>query len=192
MRRVFKNHIINKLLLISLILVIIPGISKAQRSFDSKFFTGGNLGLQIGTVTLIDVSPIIGYRLTEDIDIGVGLTYKYYNNKNYLQYFNNYYGVESNIYGGSLFARYHITEAIFAHVEVEDLEYSFNDYIIYPTSLVTQKKTVEVPGIFVGIGYRQKLGENSYLTIMLLYNLNETHYSPYTNPLLKVGYTIGF
>lgn len=173
------------------ILLLSVSTTNAQRSYGSKFFLGGNLGLQFGSVTLIDVSPLVGYRLTEQIDIGVGATYKYYNNKDYLLYYNQYYGVESNIYGGSIFGRYHINENFFIHAEFEYLSYNFNDYIVYPTSLYKTNKSIEIESIFVGGGYRQEVGGNLYMTAMLLYNLNETRYSPYSNPVIRIGFTYG-
>ena len=188
MKTIFKVRLINTLLIIIFILVLNPISIKAQRSYDDKFFTGGSLGFQFGSVTLIDVSPILGYRLTEKIDVGVGVTYKYF--KSYIidQYTNTQYNFTSNIYGGSVFGRYHFTDNFFGHVETEYLNYNIDDY----SYGFKQNKTIGITSVFIGGGYRQEMGNNSYLTLMVLYNLNETQYSPYTNPIIRIGYTLGF
>jgi len=187
MKTIIKSFTFKLLLIISFFLVI-TNITKAQRSYDSKFFTGGSLGLQFGSITLVDVSPIVGYRLTDKVDIGIGITYKYY--KSYIIDLstNTQYDFASNIFGGSVFARYHFTDNFFGHVEVEYLNYTFDNYQYG----FKQNQTVDITSIFVGGGYRQPMGSNSYLTLMVLYNLNETQYSPYSNPIIRVGYTIGF
>jgi hypothetical protein len=43
----------------------------------------------------------------------------------------------------------------------------------------------------VGGGIKQEIGVNSFLTLMLLYNLNETVNSPYSNPVIRVGFAVG-
>ena len=73
----------------------------------NRFFTGGNLGLQFGSTTAIDVAPILGYRVTEAFSVGIGATYIY------LHINNNYYNYTNDIYGGSVFARYNILENFF-------------------------------------------------------------------------------
>ena len=58
--------------------------SKNQRekeSFADKLVYGGSFGLQFGSLTLVDVSPVIGYRITEKLEAGLGFTYKYYKYK---------------------------------------------------------------------------------------------------------------
>ncbi len=166
----------------------------AQRSFGSRIFAGGNVGLQFGSVTLIDISPMIGYRLTENIDVGITFTYKYYNYKDYYYYSNTnqYFDLKTNIFGGGVFGRYHFTENLFAHAEVEYLDFSIDTYSIYNNGLVKEKEKIGITSIFIGGGYKQALGENAFLTLLLLYNLNETTNSPYTNPVIRVGFGIGF
>src|SRR6185369_4201295 len=51
----------------------------AEESFWDKIYIGGNFGLEFGTRTIINVSPQIGYRLTDKFVPGIGLTYIYYN-----------------------------------------------------------------------------------------------------------------
>ena len=182
-------------ILLFIIITVIFGVKNlnAQRSFGSRIFTGGNLGLQFGSVTLVDVSPMIGYRLTEDIDVGISLTYKYYNYKDY--YYSNinkqYYDLKTNIFGGGVFGRYHFTDNLFAHAEVEYLDFSIDTYSVYNNGVVKAREKVGITSVFVGGGYKQEIGDNSFFTLMILYNLNETTNSPYTNPVIRAGFGIG-
>jgi hypothetical protein len=182
-------------ILLFIFLVIIPGITPAQDSpqgqkirFTDRLFFGGGLGLQFGTVTLIDISPVIGYRVTEKLETGIGLTYKYYK-------FNDYYylggDLKSNIIGGSIFARYHILENLFAHIEYESLRYRYDEYYGSGSSITYSQRTAVYNSIFVGGGYRQRISSGSYFFIMALWNLNDGAYSPYSNPVLRMGVMIG-
>jgi len=163
--------------------------------FTDKLFYGGGLGLQFGSLTLIDVAPIIGYRVTEKFETGLGFTYKYYRFKDY--YFDNNTGIsydlKSNIVGGSVFARYHILENIFAHVEFESLRYQYQDYYYYNGggSLLSENRIASINSIFVGGGFRQRISQGSYFFIMALWNLTEDALSPYSNPVLRMGMVFG-
>lgn len=180
-----------RIFIIIISMIVATGNLNAQRSFGSRLFTGGSLGLQFGNITLVDVSPMIGYRLTEDIDVGISLTYKYYNYKDYYSYNKQTYDLKTNILGGGVFGRYHFTENLFAHVEVEYLSFSIDKYSIYNNGLTSKKEKVGITSLFVGGGYKQEIGYNSFFTIMILYNLNETTNSPYTNPIIRAGFGIG-
>jgi hypothetical protein len=153
-------------------------------SFKDRIFTGGNLGLQFGNATFIDVSPIIGYRLTNNFAVGLGASYQYI-------YYNEYgTKISSNTYGGSVFARYYFTENVFAHIEYESL---FMEPIYVDNYFGNIYKTprTNVESYLVGGGYRQALGGRTSLNLLLLWNLNETSLSPYNNPILRFGVGIG-
>jgi hypothetical protein len=83
----------------------------------NRFFFGGSLGLQFGSATYIDVSPLVGYKITPKLHAGVGLTYIYYKVKD--SYYN--YAYETSIYGGRVFGRYYILDNLFGHAEFEIL-----------------------------------------------------------------------
>jgi len=145
---------------------------------DNRFFTGGGIGLQFGNLTLVDISPLIGYKLTEKWTIGLAGTYKYYRYREY------HYDVKTDIYGGGVFTRYHFTDYLFGHLEFEYLSIEWYDFFL-------NKNRIWIESVFVGGGYRQLIGGNSWSYIMLLYNLNETPYSPYRNPIIRAGFTVG-
>lgn len=145
------------------------------------FFTGGNLGLQFGTQTVIDVSPVIGYMLTKRLAAGIGFTYKYYRE--------NYYGniLSTSIYGGSLFSRLYLFKHVFLHGEYEALNLESD---LFSTTIQPDER-FWVGSVLAGGGYTQTIGEFSSMYLMILYNFNETFNSPYTNPVFRVGINIG-
>lgn len=157
------------------------GNLQKKSDFKSHLFYGGGFGLQFGSVTLIELSPLIGYKVTPKLGIGLSPTYKYYSYKN------SYYSssrLENNVYGGSIFARYMIFENIFAHAEYESLFYNIK-VTGYPTDMR------QYNSVLVGGGYRQQIGSNAAMNLMVLWNLNDTPDSPYTNPVIRVGFTVG-
>ncbi len=152
-----------------------------KNPFKDKLYTGGGLGLQIGDYTLIQVSPILGYNITENLSVGIGATYQY---TKYRQY---NYDFVSNMYGGSIFGRYIIWRSIFAYAEDELLNIEYREQV----NNIIYKKRTNVNSLFVGGGVRQLVGENSAMVLMLLWNLNETPYTPYNNPIIRIGFEIG-
>jgi len=149
-----------------------------KKDFISKLFFGGGFGLQFGSVTLIEISPLVGYSLTPKLGIGLSPTYKYYK-------YNDYYGnIETNVFGGSIFARYLIFQSVFAHVEYESLFYNTKEPA-YPTYMQ------QFNSFFVGGGYNQSIGGNSAMYLLVLWNLNDTPNSPYSNPVFRIGFSVG-
>ena len=152
--------------------------SRPEPSFWDKVYVGGNLGLQFGTVTFIEVSPLVGYHITEKISAGVGVTYQYYHIKDRTTDF------QTNVYGGKVFGRYMFNDYLFGHVEYEFLNLEAFDF--YP-----QRRRVDVESILAGGGYMQRVGMNSGIFAMILYNFTETNYTPYPNPIIRMGINIG-
>ena len=156
--------------------------------FDkNRLFTGGNLGAQFGTSTFLDISPILGYYITDKFSAGIGAIYQYagYKDRTFPAYNSN-----TSIYGGKLFLRYNIIESIFAHAEYEalNLETEYFDPMNYRHST----PRFFVHSILIGGGYRQPIGDYSSINLMVLYNINETIDSPYRNPIIRMGFDIGF
>lgn len=166
-------------------LLIVPDMQAQSSNLfgNNRFFTGGGLGLQIGTITFIDVSPHLGYYFTEKWAGGIGLTYQYYSDKRFNPKFT------ADVMGGRLFARYYILEEVFAHVEYEYL--SYESALLDPLGLFIKPRRVEVSNYLVGGGYRQQLGRLVYVNLLVLWNLNETTYSIYENPIIRMGMDVG-
>lgn len=146
-----------------------------------RMYTGGNLGFQFGRETFAEVSPILGFQITDQFSAGIGLTYQYY------KYQDVQYKLESNVYGGKLFGRYFFTDFLFGYAEFEHLNLDAFDF--YP-----KKRRVDVESLLGGGGYFQRFNENSNsgLFAMILYNFTESAYTPYSNPIVRIGFNLGF
>lgn len=155
--------------------------------FKDRLYFGGNFGLNFARVNnspnpsynvfFAEVSPRVGVRITEGFSAGPGLIYQYYNiDKNG---FSNY--------GASVFARQNIFNNLFLHSEVEVLNFQplrrnvFGEFINRET----------VTSVFVGGGYSSRISNFAALNIMVLFNLNDSVNSPYSNPIIRIGFVTG-
>jgi len=188
--------------------------AEPKSSFADRLYFGGALGLSIGSYSsLIDLSPIVGYALTDDFIVGIGLTYKYYRYKDYYALLDDngqvvdVFDFKTNMYGGSIWARYFLTkteipviENLFLHGEVEPLTF-VNNYKYSPSGnvldrygnrYVEEKERINMTGVFLGGGLSQPVGGRSYMYIEVLWDFNEELYSPYSNPRIRIGFAAGF
>ena len=158
-------------------------------AFWDRIFFGGNLGLQFGDLTFVDISPLIGYKLTDQLAVGIGGTYIYYRSRT--QFLINgqpqIFEYKTNIYGGRLFTRYYFVENLFGHAEYEILNLEVPDDFIF-----NKLTRTNITSFFIGGGYRQMLGGRAALELMGLYNLTEEANSPYVNPVIRIGVVAGF
>lgn len=151
---------------------------KTKAPWKDKVSIGGNLGLQFGNPTLIDVSPTLGYRVNEKFMPGIGATYIY----------NSWRDFDGNrsqisVYGGRLFARYTVIQNLFVHGEYELLNFPL---------FADNTDRQWVPALLVGGGYSQRLGERSSINVMILWNVLQdgTRPSLYNNPIIRVGFNL--
>ncbi len=151
-----------------------------------RFFFGGSLGLQFGNYTYVDVSPLVGYKITEKLHAGIGLTYIYYKVND--QYYGKY---ETSSYGGRVFGRYYILDNLFGHIEYEILNMEVPDGLNTSGQYDVLVRE-NITSLMVGGGYAQPIGSNAALTLMILWNLTEEQYSPYQNPIFRIGFSAGF
>ena len=72
--------------------------------------------MQFGTVTLLDISPLVGVMITNRYSAGIGVTYQYFNDR-------RFFGNEFSSYGGRVFNRFNVLPNIFIHGEFESLNF---------------------------------------------------------------------
>jgi len=78
-----------------------------------------------------------------------------------------------------------IAHSIFAHAEYEVLSLE-KKYFEYPPS--SEEGRFLAHSVLVGGGLFQPTGRRGGFLIMLLWNLNETASSPYSNPIIRIGF----
>jgi hypothetical protein len=153
--------------------------------FKERIVTGGGIGLSFGTVQdFFSLSPTIGYKLTERLIVGTGLTYRYTNYKYSKP------SIKLHDYGVSPFMRFTVYKNVFIQAEYEHLNYEF------PTSQ-TQSVRKNFNSFLAGGGFIQPIGNKFYFYLMALYNFSYQtpaigEYTPYNSPLiLRGGINIG-
>ena len=170
---------------------------KPKSDWKSKIFFGGGLGASFGNNnTYVEVSPLVGYRITERLSAGLGLSYIYLNRKLNVDVYSSggqYLGtntvtLETNNYGGRIFSRYFVTDDIFLHSEFEVLNSEIIDDVEVDRVTTVREN---IPALFVGGGYAQRMGGNSALFIMALWDIIEDRNTPYENPLIRIGINVG-
>lgn len=145
-----------------------------KNNLRNRWVVGGDLAASFGTVTYINLSPRVGYRINSKLTAGTGLVYNYLRD-------NRFKGFEFSNYGGLIFANYSIMPELMLVSEFQNL--SVERY----SEFSGQKMRVPVNVLFVGAAYRLQLGEKSFGYISLLYDVFEDINSPYSNPYLGGG-----
>lgn len=153
--------------------------TKDKSFFDKRLFFGGNFGIQVGEPTIIELSPLIGYRITEKLSSGIQINYNYIHVSRL--------NISTMVYGGSVFTNYYFTKNFFARGEYEWL--SLESRYFHPAIYKTQKR-FSIHNVLVGGGYRQQLGERSFVNLIILWNLNDNALSPYQNPIIRMSFEL--
>ena len=185
-------------------------LKQRPSDFIHRISVGGYVGLQVGNITGIVISPEVKIRIIDQLYGGVGFTYQYYWYKNYLyntktQEWLNY---SSSVYGGRIFFRYYLRSLfdnflgnIFAHTEYEylystrpykeDMYGTITDWTFSGRMYSPGKQVLEINSIFIGGGYSQPVGGRAFVDLLILFNLNDSYNSPYSNPVFRIGFGIG-
>ena len=155
-------------------------------SFKDRLFYGGNLGLQFGTITDIQVSPVIGYWVLPRVAVAIGPTYRYYKDPS----------SATALYGAKGYVQFAIVQdlssvirigghtGIFLHAEDELL--SLNSYFWkWPNPFNSERFYLNT--VLVGGGISQHLGRRSSLDFMVLWPLDNP-YSLYDNPEIRISF----
>lgn len=180
---------------------------KSDKLIDpSRLIVGGWGMFGIGSgFTNVGITPILGYRITDNFSAGIGFGYQYLRIKEYNTVVidpntgaEEFRPLNAHIYSPSIWARHIIWNNIFAHVEFEQNILSqttytndFTQYGTYP--IIKDKQSLSVPCLLVGGGLRQPLGDRSSMIFMLLYDVLQDANSPYRNTVaIRIGFNYGF
>ncbi|UXP33988.1 hypothetical protein N6H18_08520 [Reichenbachiella agarivorans] len=154
-----------------------PGKKERNTDWTEKIYIGGGLaGLSFSDrITSVGFSVLGGYRWTDRLNTGLGMSYQYFEDK--------YYDDKYNVFGPQIFAQYLIYGPIFgmAQYEYNILNYNGRNY--------------NYDGLFLGAGYSQSVGKvsiNFYLLYNVLYeenNREDGYSSPYS---IGANFMVGF
>ncbi|HAM09072.1 MAG: hypothetical protein A2X05_04675 [Bacteroidetes bacterium GWE2_41_25] len=183
------------LIQISLVLIILnstfisvsgQNVRQEAPPLRERMFFGGSFGLQFGTLTNIQVSPIVGLWVLPRLAVAAGPTFTYY----------KYYEDETTMCGGKGYAQFVILKdlnnilpvgihtGIFVHLEDEllNLESAYWQNPPYASDRFT------VNTVLLGGGLSQQLGRRSFMNIMVLWALQNSGYAIYDNPEIRISF----
>jgi hypothetical protein len=172
----------------ALIIILLPlnNLSAQEQEEPArKFFFGGNFNLMFGTITSINVSPLVGYRVTPRFSAGTGVTYEYYREK-----ISPSDIFQASMYGARAFLSYDLIPDInkLTGLPMQGALMVYSEYEALNQYYSQSESRTWLNNVYVGGGWKIPVGERAAIQLLVLYNLNETIDSPYSNPLFRFGF----
>ncbi|MEZ5070340.1 MAG: hypothetical protein R2751_05075 [Bacteroidales bacterium] len=167
-------------------------------SRKGKFFLVPEAWLSLGTYTHVEMAPLLGYHVTDRLSFALGPHYMYLSQKASAYNPTSY---RTHLYGGKAFGRFalithaeefvplHLFNDLFVQVEYEGL--SMEKLYFYAPGFPDDGRFL-YQGLLVGGGITQRLGVFNSMSILVLWDLNESSRSPYSNPVFRVGFNTYF
>ena len=168
--------------------------TKKQKGYDpSKLVIGGglNAGFSNGGASA-GISPMIGYRFTDNFLAGVGLGYQYYKYVSYIDNnYNNYYSTDNIIYP-SVWARYFVYRNFFVDATFEYDFISQTDPLDNYGNFVKTTTNIDVPCMLMGVGYKWALSGRVSFFGEIMYDVIQNINSPYYGQIVpRAGISAG-
>ncbi|MCX6333285.1 MAG: hypothetical protein NT092_03175 [Bacteroidia bacterium] len=191
---------VRRLIVVALGTIIILNISSSvalgqnirseKPSVKERLFYGGSLGLQFGTVTDIDVSPVIGLWLLPRINVAAGPKYRFYKDP---------YD-RTDIYGVRTYTQFFFIKDLhnviplnvhlgfFLHAEDEllSLQSAF-----WQSSPDVSRRIYRNTAL-AGVGISEPIGMRASINMMALWPLNNAFgdllYELYANPEFRISF----
>lgn len=158
-----------------------------KESFAERLFVGGNLAFSFSnTGSFINISPYVGYRITDEFSVGPGLIYQYSSFRNRTTGNTTSY----SLYGGNFFARYVFMEYVILQATYE--------FINYPLALseygasLNDRDTENY--LYVGGGLQYPLTDGVWISVLVAYDVlyQPRKFNPHgRNPVYFVGFNVG-
>jgi hypothetical protein len=156
-----------------------------------RLFFGGNFGLQLGSITNINLSPVIGMWVLPRLAVAVGPYYTFYKD----------FQGKTDIYGGKSYIQYVVFQdlnkflplgtntSLFLHLEDECLSLNSG----YWKNIILPPNRFVINTLLGGAGLSQQLGRRGAVNFMVLWPLVESDPEMssqlYRTPELRIGFT---
>lgn len=140
--------------------------SMKGKTFFEHLLIGGNFNVLSTEPFSIDFSPLIGYKFTTKLSMGLGMSFRY----TYSDSIKNKFYISPRNTSYKTFVNYDVIKGFFAYGEWEKsgIRASSND---------KSNKTWK-DNYFVGVGKKFLVHPKLYLTLTALYNLNNEENNP--------------
>jgi len=146
---------------------------------NNKWTFGGGIGLGFGSNSAfyLSASPRVGYRLTDDLEAGVAGSISWQTSDFY----------RSTMLGVGPFVNYYIARTFY-------LSANYQHYFInYKDKFYDYKMNTDEDALYLGGGYMQRIGNNSFMQLGIMYNVlwkeNESIFSSGLVP--SIGFVVG-
>lgn len=188
-RRIYFIKVVLLSLFLGLFTLTTTGQSVKQSAppIKERLFFGGNFGLQFGSVTDIEVSPVVGFWVLPRVAVAAGPDYRYYS------FFKN----NTHIYGGKAYIELTLLRNINSVIPIganTDIIGHIEDQVL---SLETaffrdpphSSERFSHNTVLAGGGLSQQIGKRSSLNIVVLWALNEDEdLGLYSNPEFRLSF----
>lgn len=191
-RNLLLNDHILRYIAATLMLILLSGVLHAQNVRKDKpplrerFFFGGSFGLQFGSITDIEISPVAGFWVLPRLAVAIGPEYRFY----------KYYSSKTNIYGGKSYVEFTVLRNINSVIPVgsnTDIIIHLEDALLSLESDFFQTQPFSSERFFInnilgGGGLSQQIGKRAALNLLILWIFNEEPYGIYTNPEVRISF----
>ena len=145
----------------------------------NKWTFGGGIGVGFGSNSYfnLQVAPRIGYKLTNDLETGVVGSVSWQSSNSY----------KSTMFGLGPFVNYYFARSFFVSGNLQHF------FVNYEDKLYDYKNNQQETALYLGGGYMQRIGNNSFMQIGLMYNvLYKENNSIFSSGLIpSVGFVVG-
>jgi hypothetical protein len=188
-----RDRLCRKITILTACLMFTAGsmVSGQQRKEEKppireRMFFGGSLGMQFGTITDIQVTPIVGLWVRPRVAIAAGPNYRYYKDP---------YG-STTLYGANGYVQFYplkdlnnlvpigLHMGIFLHLEDELLSL---ESAVWDTSNPNTRFIDNT--VLGGFGISQMMGPRSSINLMFLWALNNSVMGLYNNPEIRLSFS---
>jgi hypothetical protein len=151
-----------------------------------RLFFGGQLGLQFGTYTNIQVAPMVGLWVMPRIAVAIGPNYQFYKDPYY----------KTSLYGGNAYVQFvplrdlnniiplGIHTGFFLHLEDELLSL---ESAVWDPQRTSNRFVINT--ILAGCGISQPMGGRASMNLYFLWALNNNMYGLYSNPEIRLSFS---
>ncbi|WP_267403587.1 MULTISPECIES: hypothetical protein [unclassified Chryseobacterium] len=146
---------------------------------NNRWTFGGGIGVGFGSNSAFNLSasPRVGYRLTNDLEAGVLGSVSWQTS--------DYY--RSTLFGVGPFVNYYFARSFYVGANLQQY------FINYKDKYYDYKINEQETALYLGGGYMQRIGNNSFMQIGVMYNVLYKENSSFLSSGLipNIGFVVG-